>query len=186
MESIKAGKTGQFVNCLLRKCHGDQVPALAVSRESAPRREMLRLRHLQASARELIREAARERGVRAQDCLLPNAAAPCHHLPAAKVRGNGRSGHRVVPRSAAEREGHGAVSQASSHSLYPALPPAGLPASSADTRHQGATRCSGWAPGQACPLKAQGEPSWLQSSGSAPGAGQRQRGADGHADCETR
>lgn len=69
------------------------------------------MRHLQASARELIREAARERGVCVQDCLLPNTATPCHHLPAAKVCGNGRSGQRMVRRSGAEREGDGAISQ---------------------------------------------------------------------------
>lgn len=92
------------------------------------------MRHLQASARELIREAARERGVRAQDCLLPNTATPCHHLPAAKVCGNGRSGQRMVRRSGAEREGDGAISQVIQQQAFCSRwcqGPAGLTASSA-------------------------------------------------------
>lgn len=86
---------------------------------TAPRGRILRLRHLQASARELIREAARERGVRAQVRLLPNAATPCHHLPAAKVCGNGRSGQGMVGRSGAEREGDAAVSRVAQPHAFP-------------------------------------------------------------------
>lgn len=89
--------------------------------------ETLHCRHLQASVRELIREAARERGVCAQGCLLPNTATPCHHLPAAKVCGNGRSGQRMVRRSGAEREGDGAISQVISHTPPAAPLPGGRP-----------------------------------------------------------
>lgn len=110
-ENIEAEKMNSLLWAprLLRKCQSDKVAVLTGSQETQG--EILHLRHLQASARELIREAARERGVCVQACLLPNTATPCHHLPAAKVCGNGRSGQRMVRRSGAEREEYGAISQ---------------------------------------------------------------------------
>lgn len=76
--------------------HVCEVPVLLAKPTVTHGRHPLCSVHLQATVRELIRETARERGLCAQDCMLLNTAAPCYHLPAAKVCRNGGSRQGVV------------------------------------------------------------------------------------------